>query len=54
MERRKLGLIVIVSLKSLTIVLISAEILKSDISASSLKVSLFKSVIIRTQASKLN
>lgn len=54
MKKRKTGLIVIVGWKSLTIALISDEILKSDILASSLKVSLFKSLIIRTLASKLN
>lgn len=53
-EKKKRGLIVIVSLKILTIALISDEILKSGILASSLKVSLFKSLIIRILKSKFN
>lgn len=53
-EKMKRGLIVIVSLKILTIALISDEILKSGILAISLKVSLFKSLIIRVLKSKFN
>lgn len=55
MKRRKRGPIMIVNLKILIIVLIvliSDEILKSHISASSLKVSLFKSFVVRALASK--
>lgn len=53
-EKKKRGLIVIVSFKILTISLISDEILKSGILATSLKVSLFKSLIIRTLKRKCN
>lgn len=54
MERRRRGPIMIANLKILTIVLIvliSDEILKSHISAISVKVSLFKS-LVRALASK--